>query len=107
MRDRPMMKCGHAANGTKTSFNASNDGPAFPSIPCCVICAPSKEAYEIDENPPDLRNRKARCDCGKEVPSSFHLPFFEFRGPGSRFARDLDPDGLPYDDYYCGHAGFD
>jgi hypothetical protein len=89
-----MMKCGHAANGTKTSFNASNDGPAFPSIPCCVICAPSKEAYEIDENPPDLRAREARCECDARKPSSPDLPFFEHR------------PSQPFDSFYCGCRGW-
>ena len=109
-----LMKCGHRANATipawvPTGDTTDRNTPEMEqgSLPCCAICAPRPEAYEIDENPPDLRNRKARCDCGKEVSSPFHLPFFEYRGPGSRFVRDLDPEGLSFDDYYCGHAGWD
>lgn len=116
--DRPMMKCGHAANGTRPSFNASGDGPAFPPLPCCVICAPAKEAYEVDENPPDLRTREARCpSCDARRPSSPTLAFFDFQGPGSRY--DLDnpsskvlpqhriKGGRPFDEFYCGCRGWD
>lgn len=32
----------------------------------------------------DLTGRTARCSCGHERPSSPELPFFQYRGPGSR-----------------------
>ena len=63
------MKCGHAANSTCNGE------------PSCAICAGlDPNAYIIDENPPDLTGRIARCSCGKEKPSSYDLPFFEYKG---------------------------
>lgn len=60
-----MMKCGHVANGE------TSDGK-----PCCVIC----QCFDIADEQPILRNRKAKCSCcGKETKSNFKLPFFEFR----------------------------
>ena len=50
-----LMKCGHTANAEY------EDGK-----PCCLICAPKIEAFEIAEEKPDLKRRKAKCDyCGK------------------------------------------
>lgn len=71
-----MMACGHAANATR-------DGK-----PACVICWEiNPGAAEVVESP-DLTGRKARCaDCGREQPSAFNLPFFEYRGPGSARAQ--------------------
>lgn len=119
---RPMMKCGHAANGTKVVIQM-DVGPgevqaARAPIPCCVICAPAKEAYEVDENPPDLRTREARCpSCDARRPSSPSLPFFDYQGPGSRYDLDnpsskvLDKyrtkGGRPFDEFYCGCRGWD
>lgn len=34
----------------------------------------------------NLQNRIARCDCGREAPSSTDLAFFEYRGEGSTAA---------------------
>lgn len=80
-----LMKCGHSANAT------TQDG-----APVCVIClgiVPG--ADEVDENPPDLEGRTARCVyCRKERPSAINLAFFEH---------------LPehdYDRYYCGCYGW-
>lgn len=114
MTPRPMMKCGHAANGTHP---AHSDHESNRMEPCCVICAPTKEAYEIDPNPPDLRNREARCSCDARRPSSPSLPFFDFQGPGSRYDSD-NPEskifpawktkgGRPFDEFYCGCRGWD
>lgn len=92
MTPRPMMKCGHAANGT---IGRSPSPPLKPGDPCCVICAPSKEAYEVDPSPPDLRTREARCSCDARKPSSPDLAFFEHH------------PFEPFDEFYCGHAGWD
>lgn len=119
--NRPMMKCGHAANGTRRTDTTDPDGTTHPNPhlePCCVICAPSKEAYEIEENPIDLRNREARCyDCDARRPSSLDLPFFSYDGPGSPLDLDnatthIPPKyrlkgGRPFDSFYCGCRGWD
>lgn len=81
-------------------------------------------------------NREAICTCGALSPSSDTLPFFEFRGEGSKTAtnrcrncsyyvsaHDDKAAGLTankficshfvpsgpwrYDSFYCGHAGWD
>ena len=76
-----LMKCGHVANSETT------DGKPF-----CVVCG----CYDLADNQPILRNRKAKCYwCEKEVESSFNLPFFKFR-----------PE-QEYDSYYCGCGGWD
>lgn len=70
----PMMKCGHEANAT------------YNGKPCCVICAGIlPHAYVIDESPPDLSGRTAKCAyCGKEQPSNpERLAFFEYCGENS------------------------
>lgn len=70
-----LMKCGHIAM-------AENNNQ-----PCCPICSPKKEAFEIVKNKPDLKNRKAKClDCGEIVDSNWNLPFFEYR-PEEEFDR--------------------
>lgn len=112
-RKAVMMKCGCAAQGTDGHGN-----------PVCVVHSGLKEGWNIvDENPPDLANREARCfyygkknsgrqygpiypkkrtgDCGHHAictcsaSSSPSLPFFEYL-----------PD-KPYDKYYCGCWGWD
>ena len=77
-----------------------------------------------------LWGRKARCTCGKIVPSALDLGYFEFRGTGSRIAVescktcgfykgahvlvDGQPSrgvceaftsrgGMEFDSYFCGH----
>lgn len=89
-----MMKCGHSAN----AFNEKKE-------PCCAICVGTTPNAEIvDDNPPDLTGRKARCHysqpkrgytCRGIVDSSPDLPFFK-----------REPD-KPYDSYYCGCWGWD
>lgn len=71
-----LMKCGHTANAEY------DDGK-----PCCLICSPKKEAYEIVDEKPDLTGRKAKCtDCGEIVDSNWNLPFFEYC-PDKEFDR--------------------
>lgn len=103
-----LMKCGHAANGI--------DGNGAP---ICIICVGIVDgAREIDDAPPSLSGRKARCtyygstpkgrlhesnfgckrgeSCRCEVASDLpHLPFFGH-----------DPD-KPHDSFYCGCWGWD
>ena len=53
--DKPMMKCGHAANATcRGKAGVKYD----PPIPSCAICF----CIEIDEAPPSLNGRQAKCD---------------------------------------------
>ena len=121
-RKTPMMKCGHAANST------------HDEKPACAICAGiSPGAYIVDETPPDLTGRIAKCpytDCDSEKPSSTNLAFFEYQGEGSHNAqcckncgirhpgeaapdhakhrcKGYDPRGdVGYDQYYCGCKGW-
>ncbi len=75
-----LMKCGHTANATYGEDNK----------PCCLICAPKPEAFEVITKLPDLTGRKARCsDCGKIVDSNWNLPFFEYC-PDKAFDRFYD-----------------
>lgn len=108
MSDKPpMMKCGHAANST------SNGKPS------CVICFGCEGELNIivDDSPPDLSQRKARCSyfgivadgrnsesnygskkrrkCTAEQPSGTDLPFFSYQ-PNKDF-----------DSFYCGCWGWD
>jgi hypothetical protein len=81
---KPMMKCGHAANATTKGK------------PCCAICTGIRSGWnEIDEHAPSLDGRMAKCTCGKTVPSSMSLAFFE-----------NCPD-KPNDRFYCGCYGWD
>lgn len=115
-----MMKCGHAANAV------SGDKPV------CAICFPDPRAHTPVEDF-ELSNRKARCACGRIVPSSIKLAFFEYTGEGSSAAIETcatchyfetahSPDARPnvhicdnfkphgpyeYDRYYCGCRGWD
>lgn len=103
----PMMKCGHAANGTRGGE------------PVCVICLGiTPGAAEVDLTCPlPLAGRTARCvyygsiptgrshgsnygcrrgePCRCEQPSSPDLPFFKHR-----------PD-RDHDEFYCGCWGWD
>lgn len=85
MNEPVLMKCGHTANAEY------DDGK-----PCCLICSPKREAYEVVEDKPDLTGRKAKCtDCGEIVDSNWNLPFFEYC-----------PD-KEYDRFYSGCWGWD
>jgi hypothetical protein len=94
---KPMMKCGHAATG--------KDGDGRPS---CVSCAGlDPGAHVVDESPPSLDGRTARCVyCRHEAPSSTGLAFFEYLGPGSNHYR-AKGNPKPNDAYYCGCRGWD
>lgn len=80
---KPMMKCGHAANGRK----------AISHEPVCIICN-----CEILAEVASLENRKAKCCYGCDnsiMASRTDLPFFESK-PTSN-----------YDKYYCGCHGWE
>ena len=83
-----LMKCGHTAQGKDENGN-----------PLCVICLGDGKARQIENNKPDLTDRKARCSyygsCKSETKSSYDLPFFEHR------------PWLEFDKYYCGCEGWD
>ena len=79
----PLMKCGHTANAI------------FKDRPCCIICAPNKNAFEINKDKNSLKGRKSKCIyCEKTKNSSWNLPFFKYL-PNER-----------YDEYYCGCYGW-
>jgi hypothetical protein len=83
-----MMKCGHAANAKDTNTGA----------PVCVICVGIYPgATEVDDSPPDLTGRMAKCTyCKTTQPSDPEKrPFFEYR-PNCEF-----------DNYYCGCRGWE
>ncbi|MBQ7277351.1 MAG: hypothetical protein IJS58_08925 [Bacilli bacterium] len=85
MNEPVLMKCGHTANAEY------DDGK-----PCCLICSPKREAYEVVDEKPNLTGRKAKCtDCGEIVDSNWNLPFFEYC-----------PD-KEYDRFYSGCWGWD
>jgi hypothetical protein len=114
-----MMECGHAAQAT---HRLRDDPPGEYGI-ACVICMGSRSAITIKADTPDLTGRTARCayfgrptpcrrgvsraplgpPCDAEKPSAFDLPFFAYRGPGSRyFLGESD-----HDEFYCGCWGWD
>lgn len=79
----PMMKCGHTAN----SYKLVKD----KKIPGCVIC----NCFEVAEKP-SLESRMTKCPyCGMKVPSSWNLPFFQYK------------EDEEYDEYYDGCFGWD
>lgn len=104
----PMMKCGHAANGTN-----SKTGELV-----CVICLLISPGADQIATAPDLTGRIAECayrgSCKDRVakyrdthygefdknghsfaPSSTDLPFFEYQPT------------QPTDKYFCGCFGWD
>lgn len=87
MNDKPLMKCGHVANGTYGDEHK----------PICVICygiVPG--ATEINDTQPDLIGRKAKCPfCNTIVDSNYNLPFY------------YNKPECEYDEYYCGCIGLD
>lgn len=85
MNEPVLMKCGHTANAEYDNGK-----------PCCLICSPKREAYEVVGDKPNLTGRKAKCtDCGEIVDSNWNLPFFEYC-----------PD-KEYDRFYSGCWGWD
>lgn len=86
MDRKPMMKCGHTAQGEDSKTGK----------PCCVICCGISEGWDIPASEPDLTGRVAKCtSCGQERPSSTQMPFFEYR-----------PD-KDYDIFYNGCRGWE
>lgn len=52
--------------------------------------APHRTGYVVPEQPDPLAGRVAVCpSCKTEHPSSTDLAFFEYRGPGSRYATSI------------------
>ena len=116
MNKQPMMKCGHAAN----AYNLDTGEPS------CVICQGDPGADQIEENPPDLTNRKARCDYyGKKTGSigkcspvmgAFGHPELSAK-PNTICRAEISSDtSLPFfkhkpneefDMFYCGCHGWD
>lgn len=83
-----MMKCGHAANAKRRETGE----------PVCVICVGiDPGATVVDDTPPDLSKRTAKCVyCKKTTPSdSDFRPFFEYR------------PNCESDSYYCGCRGWE
>ena len=80
------MKCGHAANAKDKRGN-----------PVCVICTGIVKGWDqIDDKPPSLEGRVAKCgSCKNTKPSSTELAFFEYT------------PSKPQDMYYCGCGGWD
>lgn len=76
------MVCGCRAQGTHTDRVRGE-------VPCCVIHSCTQVRAE-----PNLAGRTARCSCGKTYASDAsdapweYLPFFEYRGEGSRAATE-------------------
>ena len=62
-------------------YTATYCGPADPGI--CTRCAHQNMIDGID-----LTGRSAKCMCGRTVPSTWSLAFFEFQGPGSQWATE-------------------
>lgn len=109
--NKPMMMCGHAANAEQIL----PDGKRIPSCAICIGINPG--ASIINESPPSLEGKKARCTyfgsvpegrnhesnygckrgepCNCERPSSPDLAFFEHK-PSAEF-----------DSFYCGCWGWD
>jgi hypothetical protein len=81
-----MLKCGHAAN-------AKCDGK-----PVCVICFGINPGADEIADAPNLTGREAKCDCGRVVPSSTDLPFFQYGSWSGKSAQDR---------FYCGCRGWD
>lgn len=100
--DKPMMKCGHAANATREGE------------PVCVVCIGVDPGATVIDTAPDLTGRVARCSYAKGKgdrhrgggqyavsefdstrPSSTNLAFFK-----------AQPDQAE-DSFYCGCWGWD
>jgi hypothetical protein len=104
------MKCGHAANSIYYHH------PKLGDIPACVICDPP-ESITIDDNPPDLTGRKARCYYyGQRIGRRGDCDYprgAEPVGGVCMCEADSDPEKLPFfehhpnkpfDEFYCGCA---
>ncbi len=96
---KPMMKCGHVANAVR-KLNGGEE------VPVCVICAGiDTGASEIDESPPDLSKRYAKCGYKRKRNGTLHGPAVRSDKDKLAFFEHL-PDE-EFDDYYCGCWGWD
>lgn len=123
-----LMKCGHTANAVLKSRAGQKIDPPIPS---CAICDCTEPAPDV----PSLEGRTAICSyrygakgVHAKCPSEFALPFFEYKGPGSRHALTRCKCGYyevahskpgikcrqftavgpsEFDEYYCGCHGWD
>lgn len=77
-----MMACGHVENAVEHLADGT-------TRPACAICAGiDPRAKQVVERP-SLEGRQARCgSCKTTTPSDWELAFFEFRGEGSRQAKE-------------------
>ncbi len=74
-----LMKCGHTAQAIVSKTKE----------PVCLICHGNPEAAVPVKMLPDLSGRLAKCTmCGRKEKSSIDLPFFEYRGLGSRTSEN-------------------
>lgn len=103
-----MMKCGHAANAVDSDGN-----------PSCAICVGTGACGRtVDDDPPDLEGRWARCGYTRGVPAA---RLVESAGCGLRNGCrcKMPSDGdrrlaffehrpeSPFDSFYCGCWGWD
>ena len=112
--DKPMMACGHQANGVCSGMK----GQVYdPPVPACVIC----RCIEQDANPPDLSERIARCDyygqtwsgrlhesnhgCKRGEPCMCKAPSTESQA--GRLAFFTYQPQKEFDMFYCGCHGWD
>jgi len=122
-----LMKCGHVPQG-----HTPNGSPV------CVICFhnPGDPSTQVADQAPELSGRLAKCpSCRRTVASELTLAFFQWRGPGSPYAKEtckncgyhevahtpekvrgntsicpkFEPlvEGHPFDSFYCGCKGWD
>jgi hypothetical protein len=74
MKKPVMMKCGCLANAK------TDEGKPCCAVHAGIIAEAIAEAYIIDNNPPDLSQRKSQCYCCKSiVKSDSYPPFFAHR----------------------------
>lgn len=109
MSDKPLMKCGHAANAT---CSASGGVIHDPPIPSCCIC----DCLEVAA-PPNLVGRIAKCTykfCRRKWEKRRDTHYGEFGPDGQSFAPSSTNlpffqhhPGKPFDEYCCGCFGWD
>lgn len=117
---QPMMKCGHAANSTTVI-----DGER---VPACVICAMipglGDAGLVVDDHPPDLSERRARCAYYGTIPKTRNHESNHGCKRGEPCLCEEPSDGgekwakyglaffehkpkQEYDEFYCGCHGWD
>lgn len=109
--DNPMMRCGHRANGVRNL----PDGTRRPACVICVGIAGDDDWSTVDDVPPDLSGRTARCSYYASTPRARSREGPCGRGT-CRCERPSDADGLAFfshrpdrahDEFYCGCWGWD